>query len=151
MFPEIIGNNLEEKEFQIPFDLEKEYNLVIIAFRQYHQMTINRWVPFVEDLQKKHPIFEYYELPILAKRNKAIRFWIDGGMRAGIRDKETRERTITIYLNKSQFRAQLNIIDEEDIHLIFMTKQGKIYWREKGDVTQTKLESLENAIEHLLK
>jgi hypothetical protein len=146
MFPEIHGENLEGQAFRIPFDLKMDINLIIIAFKRYQQFIINQWVLNLDNLQRKYPIFEYYELPILASRNKPMRFWIDGGMRAGIPDKKTRERTITVYMNKNQFRSQLNIKNEDEIQIILMTKQGEIIWRESGGYSEIKFKELHDII-----
>jgi hypothetical protein len=146
MFPEITGSNLENRSFIIPFDLEKELNLVIIAFIRNQQYTINQWVPFLKELQKKYSNIEFYELPVLAQRNRAIRFWIDGGMRAGIPDKRTRERTITIYTNKEKLKELLSIKTENTIYLFLINKKGEIKWQEEGQVNSEKVHDLEKVL-----
>jgi hypothetical protein len=148
MFPEIVGSNLENKEYLIPQDLAKEINLVIIAFKRFQQLSINQWVLHLEKLQKKYPNFEFYELPVLAQRNRPIQFWIDGGMRAGIADRRTRERTITIYINKQKLKEPLKIKSEDLIHLFLITRKGDIIWQEKGDISIEKLQNLENVLKN---
>ncbi|NHK29825.1 MAG: hypothetical protein FK730_00640 [Asgard group archaeon] len=147
-FPEINGKNLEGKKFTLPFDLEGEYNIVIVPFLQYQQLIVNNWTVFLDKLQKKYPFFEYYEIPTLAIGYKAMRFAIDGGMRAGIQDLRTRQRTITVYINKKKFEKKLDIETEQFIY-IYLLKNDEILWEEKGDLTEEKAQSLENFLSKL--
>ena len=67
---------------------------------------------------------------------------IDGGMRAGIPNKEVRERTITIYINKSKFKKTLEIPNEQTIYIFLVNQKGEIFWRESGVYDDSKAEEL---------
>lgn len=146
IFPHVSGTNLEGKKFSLPQDLEGELNLVIIPFQQYQQILVDSWSNFLLSLQSKYPFFAFYELPILSFGYLPSRFLIDGGMRAGIADKKTRERTITLYLNKSNFRKLLDIKTEDTIHLFLITKDGTIHWKTDGEITKFKQKKLEEIL-----
>ena len=147
-FPKINGKNLEGKRYSLPFDLEGKYNIVIVPFLQHQQFIVNHWTDFLEQLQKKYSFFEYYEVPTLATSYSAMRFMIDGGMRAGIPDLRTRQRTITVYLNKRKFKNKLEIDTEEFIY-IYLLEGDNIIWEEKGDITDQKAHSLENFLKNI--
>jgi len=70
------------------------------------------------------------------------RTFINEGMRAGIPDQTARERTITLYLDKSKFKSALEIADENDITLFLVNRNGEILWRANGAYTQEKADSL---------
>lgn len=131
-FPNIQGNNLEEKPFKLPSDLEGKYNLVIVPFKRWHQSLVDSWVPFLEKLSENVAMFKFYEVPTLAKGYKVMRFMIDGGMRAGIPRREVRNRTITVYINKGPFKEQLGIKSEETIYLYLLDRSGNILWKGQG-------------------
>jgi len=145
-FPNVSGSNLDGKRFNLPRDLKGKVNIVIIAFRREQTDLIEQWAGPLKDIMKTDPSLELYELPTLGLIYSPFRWWIDGGMRAGIVDEETRERTITIYTNKRNFKAQLGIPDEETIYIFLVGKDGRILLRIQGDFTQEKYQQLQNAI-----
>ena len=133
-FPQVSGSNLEEKDYNIPSDLEGDLNLLIIPFKRWQQSMVDSWSEFLTQITKKldQINFKFYELPTLAKGYDLMSFLINGGMRAGIPDKSVRERTITLYLNKSKFKKSLNIENENTIYLFLIKRTGKILWNASG-------------------
>ncbi|MFX0176471.1 MAG: hypothetical protein ACFE85_09605 [Candidatus Hodarchaeota archaeon] len=146
MFPEVSGQNLEFENFELPYSLKGELNLVIIPFRRWHQDLVDEWSIYLNTLEKKYPNFRYYEVPTLSNGYKIMRFMIDGGMRAGIPNKRVRERTITTYINKSKFKKELNINSENTIYLFLVNKKGEIIWRSEGEFDKIKANALEDLL-----
>jgi hypothetical protein len=145
-FPKISTVNLEGVKFELPGDFKGKLNIIIIAFKREQQDLINEWIPFMEGLVNKNQNLAYYELPTLKTSYSLFRGIIDGGMRAGIPDKNARERTITLYLNKKAFMKELDIPDEKTIYILLINKEGKIIWRTRGGYSREKFFDLENAI-----
>lgn len=141
-FPVVSGYNLERQEFEFPRDFTARYNLVIVAFQQYHQNAVNTWIPFVQEVEAFHPSFVYYELPTIQALPALSRSFINEGMRAGIPDQTARERTITLYLDKDAFKTALNIPNEKDIHLVLVNRDGDILWRTTGVYSDDKANDL---------
>lgn len=141
-FPKVSGSNLEGRKFQLPRDFEGAINLAIVPFQRWHQDVVDTWAPALGGLVQAMPGFRFYELPTLWRMNPLYRWGIDAGMRAGIPDRSTREITITLYLDKDAFRRQLEIPNEETIHLLLVTPQGEINWRTTGEASPEKLASL---------
>jgi hypothetical protein len=137
-FPVVSGYNLDRQEFEFPTDFAGDYNLVIIAFQQVHQYTVNAWIPFAQEIEAAFPGFVYYEFPTIAALPAFSRTFINEGMRAGIPDQTARERTITLYLDKNSFRSALDITDEDEISIFLVDRDGDILWRETGEFTQEK-------------
>ena len=148
-FPEVVGSNLLGTEIRVPSDLEKELNVVLIAFQRWHQNVVDSWVPFLEVLAEQHPNIDYYELPTIRRMNWLYRSMLDNGMKAGIPSQTTRRRTITLYLDKQSFREGLDIPDEDDIHLFLVRQDGAILWRETGVFTREKRDRLLETIDYL--
>ncbi|MFX1470390.1 MAG: hypothetical protein ACFFB8_17240 [Promethearchaeota archaeon] len=146
IFPEVIGQNLEFEKFNLPYNLAGKLNLVIIPFRRWHQDLVDQWSFYLNSLEEKYSNFKYYEIPTLNRGYKVMKFMIEGGMRAGIPDKKVRERTITIYVNKSQFKKELEIQTEDTIHLFLINKKGEIIWHTEGQFNLNKTKALENIL-----
>ncbi len=138
MFPEVEGRNLEFKNFNLPFDLEGDLNLILIPFQRWHQDLVDSWVDYLVNICNNFPEVKFYEVPALSSSYKMINFMIDGGMRAGIPNKDVRERTITIYVNKSRFKKELEIPNEKTIYIFLVNKSGEILWRTSGSYDDSK-------------
>lgn len=149
-FPEVTGESLLKQEIVIPKQLRGKLNVVIIAFQQWHQNLVDTWVPFLLNLTKEFPEIEFYELPTIRKMNFLYRSFINGGMRAGIPSKETRGRTITLYIDKAPFKKELQIPDESDIHIYLIDREGQIYWRSQGSFNNEKGDSLLRTVQSLI-
>ena len=141
-FPLVSGFNLDRQEFEFPRDFEGELNLVIIPFQQKQQLDVNTWIPAAQELERSNPGLIYYELPTIYKLPTLSRTFINEGMRAGIPDQTSRERTITLYLDKETFKRALDISSEDNIYLFLVTKDGDILWKEEGLFSETKTQSL---------
>jgi hypothetical protein len=142
----VSGSSLDGKRFNLPRDLKGKVNIVIIAFRREQTDIIEQWATPLKEIMKADPSLEVYELPTLSRGYSPFRWWIDGGMRAGIVNDEARRRTITIYTNKRNFKVQLGIPNEETIYIFLVGKDGRIITRVQGDFTEEKHWQLQNAV-----
>ena len=148
-FPQIVAENLNKEEVDVPNGLQGNPKLLIVPFQRWHQGVVDSWVPFLESVIKEHPNFDFYELPTIRRMNFVYRRFLDGGMRAGIPSKETRRRTITLYIEKEPFKEALEIPNEESIHLFLIDSEGNITWRNEGGVTEEKAQELSEAIKQI--
>ena len=145
-FPIATGSNLLRQKLNLPADFEGELNIILIAFEQWQQNTINTWLPFVEQLEQRYDGLRYYELPVIKRMNFIVRTFINEGMRAGIPNKKARERTITLYLDKPAFRQALDLAHERDIYILIVDRDSNVVWRAEGAFTPEKGEALSKAI-----
>lgn len=146
-FPSVSGNDLLRNKVSLPDDLSSGLNVLIVAFQQWHQGLVNSWVPLLDHMMEKYQDLDYYELPTIRKMNRLSRSIIDNGMRAGIPSRDTRRRTITLYIDKEPFRKKLHIPDESDIHLFLVSNNGEVLWTGAGAISEEKADSLTSAIE----
>lgn len=143
-FPKVRGSNLERRAFTLPYDLEGDINLVILAFWRHHQMLVDTWIPLTRRLQLKHPGLKTYELPVIESRSKLSQWFIDSGMRAGIPDLATRNQTVTLYVDKAAFLDPLGIDDDTTIHSLLIDRRGNVLWCASGPLDSDKEQALEN-------
>jgi len=131
-FPTVSGSNLLREKLTLPKDFQGKLNLVFIPFEQWHQEEVDSWMDLAKILENQFDGLVYYELPTIQNRNSFYKMFINEGMRAGIPHPKTRERTITLYLNKAQFRSELCMPDEDHIYLLLVDRQGKEFFRARG-------------------
>ncbi len=145
-FPKIKAENLNKEEIEIPDQLTGDPRLLIVAFQQWHQRVVDSWIPYLLELVKEFPGFDFYELPTIRKMNYLYRRFIDGGMRAGIPSRETRRRTVTLYIDKEPFKEALDITTEETIYLFLIDSEGMVTWNSDSEISREKALSLREAI-----
>jgi hypothetical protein len=148
-FPTVRGSNLQRQKLTLPKDLQGEYNLLFIPFEQWQQSEVNSWIELAEQLEDQYPNLAYYELPTIRSLNSLSKFFINEGMRAGIPNPKSRERTITLYLDKSDFRKDLSLTDEEHIYILIIDRQGNEFFRTRGSISPDGEAGLRQALAQL--
>jgi hypothetical protein len=150
-FPTVQGSNLLRQKLTLPKDFKGGLNLVFVPFLQWQQSEVDSWVPWIVEMEAKYPGFVYYELPTIENRNIIFQTFINEGMRAGIPNPLTRERTITLYLNKAKFQKALDMTDEDHIYILILDNKGNILLRSRGPFTKESGEMFASFIEKSLK
>lgn len=131
-FPETSGKDLLRRSRNLPADFAGDLNIVLVAFQQWQQRQVDSWVPFLRTLENSMSSLRYYELPVIQQMNWLSETFINEGMRAGIPDPDTRERTITLYLDKTAFRQALGLDSEDTIHIVVTNRYGQVFGRLHG-------------------
>ena len=150
LFPNVSGANLKREKLSLPEDFASELVIALVAFQQWQQRQVDTWLPFAEQLEQEYAGVRYYELPVIRRMNILSRTFINEGMRAGIPNPKARERTVTLYLDKTNFRAALGILHEQSIYVLLLTSAGKVLWKTEGEFTTEKGEALRTALEENL-
>jgi hypothetical protein len=140
-FPAVTGRSLLGTELALPRDFPAERTLAVVAFRQWHQARVDRWIARavadgVPATPRGHASVlanAVVELPVLATGWRPVRRFIDGGMTAGIGDPDVLARTITIYTDVGRFQRSLAIQGGEEVHALVVTRDGTILARGSGD------------------
>lgn len=148
-FPQVKGSNLLRHKITLPYDLQGEFNILFIPFQQWHQRLVDEWVPMARQIEASFPGVRFYEIPVIHEMNILSQTFINEGMRAGIPNPTTREKTITLYLDKVAFRRALEIPNEETIYVVVLDRQGNIVWRTEGAYSPEKGAALLDAIQEL--
>ena len=148
-FPTVNGSNLLREKLTLPRDFQGRFNLVCIAFEQWQQMEVDSWMGLSKELEEQFDGLVFYELPTIQSRNTLYKMFINEGMRAGIPNPKTRERTITLYLDKADFRAALGMLDEEHIYILVVDRQGNEFFRARGPYSREGEATLRQALSHL--
>ncbi len=145
-FPTVTGSNLLREKLTLPRDFLGRFNLVFIAFEQWQQMEVDSWMALAKELEEQIDGLVYYELPTIQSRNSFYKMFINEGMRAGIPNPKTRERTITLYLDKVDFRTALGMLDEDHIYILVVDRQGNEFFRNRGPYSREGEVTLRQAL-----
>jgi hypothetical protein len=148
-FPVVTGSNLLRQKLQLPADLQGELNLLLIPFYQWHQALVDSWAPLAAELEMNTTGFRFYELPVIQRMNPFARTFINEGMRAGIPNQSTRQRTITLYIDKAAFCQALELPGEDTIYAVLVDRQGHVFWKTQGAFSAEKGQELLAALEEL--
>ena len=146
-FPQVTGSNLLRQKVTLPDDLQGDLNILLIAFHRWQQTWVDSWIPFARQIEQSFPGVMFYELPVIYKMNFFSQTFLNEGMRAGIPNPTTRQKTITLYIDKKAFRQALDIPDEDTIWVLVLDRQGNVLWRIDGAYSQEKGDSLFKAIQ----
>ena len=145
-FPQVTGDNLNGRHFEIPSRLDAPFNILLVAFYRHQQDDVNTWLDTTGELAAAHANVEYYELPTIHSGWGLIRSWIDSGMRSGIPDLGARDRTITLYTNTTKFRELAGIDSPDQIWVGLVDREGRVYWSTRGRATEDSLHALRQAV-----
>lgn len=151
IFPTVTGNNLDRQTLEFPRDFAGRLNLLFIPFLREQQQVVDTWVPFARDLEATHPGVVYYELPTIYDMSPIGRTFLNEGMRAGIPDPLSRQRTVTLYLDLEPFMKVLGIPSRSRVQVLLVRDDGRILWRTTGPYTPEAAEALMQVVEPALR
>ena len=137
VFPSIQGKNLNKRSLTIPDDFTEKNLFIIVAFLQWQQRAVDEIIENLEanDVHLTHHIIE---VPVIQQTTWLRQVRLDTLMRMGIRDREVRQRTITVYLDKKEFQASLDIPNDDSIHWFVVDHATKkILSRGMGSTVQS--------------
>ena len=141
------GRALDGRSYELPGDLPKPYNLLIVAFRLEQQAVVDQWLPWLTELERGRADVAVYELPVLSSVYSPVRWFIDGGMTRGIPDPGARARTVTVYTDVQKVVENLGVAGTDTIAVLAVERGGRVLARELGAFEQEKAERLATALE----
>lgn len=140
------GRALDGRSHELPGDLAKPHNLLVVAFRREQQAVVDRWLPSLTELEQRRGDVAVYELPVIPSSYGPVRWFIDGGMTRGIPDPAARARTITVYTDVQKVVENLGLAGTDTIAVLVVEPSGRILACELGGFEQEKAERLATAL-----
>ena len=124
IFPSVTGRNLNKKTVTVPDDYNNEPLLVIAALQQWQQRVVDEVIAAFDanGLGENHTIIE---IPVIQRSTRFRQIRLDAIMRAVIRDRDIRQRTVTVYLDKKAFRDSLDIPTDSAVHWFLIDHVSK--------------------------
>ena len=130
----------------LPEAFEGARNVVMLAFKQRHQTSVDSWVPWLETLKESDPGFSFYEIPAIGRVWSPFRSLIDGGMAAAIREPVVLRRTLTFYGDVSLITTPLGITNRDTIHVIAVDNQFHVRGMVRGAFCESNVREILRAI-----
>lgn len=147
-FPLVTGIDLMGKGRKIPDSLKGKYHILAVAFKREQQEDVNSWINVMPNIIDSHADIAFYEIPLIYPIKAPYRFWINNGMRRGVPGDEARDRTITVYTDRSKFLSLMRM-DIEHIYLVLIDHKGKILWQTSGVATDHTIDELKKVLNNL--
>ena len=154
LFPRVDGRALDGTHVALPTGLPAPRTLCLIAFRQWHQACVDRWIARAEaagipgspmDMRSADDAC-VIEIPVIGTQWRLGRRFIDGGMAASIRIPRVLARTITVYTDVSAFQRCLDIPGSDEVQAMVVTRNGEVLARASGDPTDDGIAALAEAL-----
>lgn len=145
-FPEVASRDLEGRERVLPDDLPAGPRVLLVAFQRWHQLLVDSWGAGLDGLVEEFPGLTVWEVPALSRAYALGRFYIDGGMRAGIPNIDTRRHTLTAYTDLNKLAQNLELPDLGTIYVLLLDETGEVVWRQSGEASAEKVASLREAL-----
>ena len=140
-FPTVPARSLIGDDLALPDDFPGERTLAVVAFRQWQQACVDRWidlaveagVPATPRGAPSPMASAVVEVPVLSTRWRPVRRFIDGGMSSGIGDPDVLARTFTVYTDVGAFQVALGIAGSDEVHALVVARGGAILARAQGE------------------
>lgn len=145
-FPPLQSETLNQKKVSLPEDFGGRRNILLVAYKMDQQSVVDSWGPFLASAKAKYAGVRFYELPVLGSNISLMRSFIDGGMRNGIADSATRDRTITLYTDVDALQKALGVTGTSTIHAVVVDKSGKVLATASGPFSAAAAATIEAAL-----
>lgn len=143
VFPSLAGRDLEWRDRRVPEDLDGAPRVLIVAFKQWHQQTVNAWVEALErEGRGRAPGMRIYEVPTISARYDRWRDGIDGNMVRAIPDRDVRERTVTVYAPLAPILRALGLWNRRRVAVFVLAEDGSIRARVVGAPTPASVRAI---------
>lgn len=142
--PVIQAETLSERKVVLPRDLPGEKTLALIAFARNQKPNIETWLEGLSLRTTKEP---WVELPIIEMNSTKMRFFINGGMRRGVKSETMRDKIITLYTERIPLLKSMGLPPKTNtIYVVIVTRSGEVLASVEGDYTKEKATVLEKAL-----
>jgi hypothetical protein len=153
-FPELAVRSLAGDAVVLPHDLPTQLTLVVCAFRQWQQRLVDQWIEWAVDAGvspsplglDRNATSTVIELPVLGRRYRPARGFIDGGMAAGIRVPAVLARTFTAYTDVAAFCRAAGIDTQATVTAMVVHRDGTIFARVAGPPDAAGIQAIAGAL-----
>ena len=126
------GKDLNGKPWSVPKGLPAERTLVLLGFDEPQQVAIDTWTQGL-GLDLPANTIPWVEMPLIDNPGMIMRWFIDTGMRGGIKGGALRSHIWTAYTDKKEFLQSCGINSESEIKVLVVDRAGKVLRSESGE------------------
>lgn len=125
VFPPMQAETLSATALKLPEDFAAGPSIIVLVYDQNQQADSDSWLPFLTEISRLHPDFEYYFIPVLPPELGMVRGMIEGTIRDGA-DPAQLARTIMLFTHVAALHASLGVTGTSAIHTIALNDQGDV-------------------------
>ena len=146
MLPAVVVSDLQGAERILPQDFSSNLNLVLFGFAHEQKDELHSWTVPLTQLVREARSLALYEIPVIDESSAALRTVIRNGMRQGTTDPLSRQRTFTLFVDKTKFTRSLAIQQTDHVMVALFDRDGRLVWEESGLFTPEKLAKLRTVL-----
>jgi hypothetical protein len=146
MLSRLASRALGGQEHELPGDLAKRRNLVVVAFGREQQRVVDQWLRWVTDFEQRRSDVAVYELLVLSSVFSPMRWFIDGGMTRGIPEAAAGARTVTVDSDVRKVVVNLGLAGTDTIAVVIVERSGRVLANEGGGFEKQKAQRLADSL-----
>lgn len=131
-FPPLTSKDLAGRAVALPEGLPGEHTVLLIAFTREQQKDIDGWVAGLHLDDGKIP---WLEVPVIDNPGAIGRWFIDSGMRRGIKNRDTWKHVVTLYTRKADLKNAIGVTTESTVYAMVVDRRGGILASVAGPYT----------------
>lgn len=148
VFPAVSGVNLDNQTVAFPQAFGAGYTLLVVPFDRDQQVLAATWLPLFQELAAARDDLSYYSVAALPDLAAGLRVLVLGGMSAGTREPELRQRAVVMFLTEqARFLEALEVADAETLQVFVVDASGTLFWRGSGTYSEASGALLREFIE----
>jgi hypothetical protein len=129
--PVIAGKDLNGTPWVAPAGLPGNTTLVLVGFEESQQEAIDTWTRGL-GLTAPANTIPWIEMPLVENPGWLMRWFVNAGMRSGIKDLQTRARVWTAYTDKKTFMKSCGMTTDETVFAMVVDRNGHVLSIERG-------------------
>lgn len=142
--PVVQSKDLTGRTLTLPADLPGERTVLLIAFQREQQANVDSWT---KGLGLAGSTLPWLELPVIDDPGAFARWFINGGMRRGIKDNALWQHVVTLYTNKAALKQALDLPSEKEVYALVIDRRGNVLEKVAGDFSPSGAARLRAALE----
>jgi hypothetical protein len=145
--PVTSGKDLNGTPWSVPKGLPAERTLVLIGFDEQQQVAIDTWTQCL-GLDQPTNTIPWVEMPLIDNPGMLMRWFINTGMRGGIKGRALRSHVWTAYTDKKGFMQTCGMSSTKDVYALVVDRAGRIRSMESGEYTKAGGKRLLQSLNH---
>ncbi|NDF30349.1 MAG: hypothetical protein EB150_09180 [Nitrososphaeria archaeon] len=135
-FPSMQVKNLADETRAFPGEFPAEKTLLLIGFESEQQEILDAWATQMNLSEPGAPA--WLELPVIDNPGAFMRWFVDVGMKSGIKDITTRSKVFTVYTPRKDFIQALGLPSTNQVHVVVVERSGHVLLTVSGEWTKAK-------------
>ena len=129
--PVMTGKDLNRTPWVVPAGLPGDKTLVLVGFQESQQEAIDTWTQGL-GLNTSSNAIPWVEMPLIENPRMLMRWFINTGMRSGIKDQRMRSHVWTAYTDKQTFMRSCGMVSDETVFAMVVDRSGEVLAIERG-------------------